>query len=747
MLGRTHKIYIAFTLILFFFSTVESPAVCSEEKSVEPLKIPRTNSVISLDGVLDEEAWESALTFELLYLWRPFENERPPVDTEVLVTHNDHYLYVGFRAFDPDPSQIRARFNDRDDIGWDDRVGIVLDTFNDERRMFYLLSNPLGVQCDLIESPSGGGYTWDTIYDTAGRITDWGFCVEMAIPFSSLPFQRVDGPQIWGFDAVRNYAREYHYYMGTHYKDRKNNCWACQMHKIIGFEGIEPGNNVEIIPTVTTVRSDERSSMPNGEFEPLSRETELGVTARWAITPNMLISGTLNPDFSQVEADSLQLDINEPFALYYDEKRPFFVEANEFFTTRLNAVYTRTMRDPSWGAKLTGKEAGNTIGAFVVEDELTNLIFPGSQGSTSTSLSMNSRAAVIRYKRDIGNRYTLGVLGTAREGEEYHNRVLGFDGDFRITRTDRISVQFLNSNTDYPDAIALAFNQNMDNFDDSAFSIAYQHWERPGLTWSANYEKVGEDFRADLGFMPRVGYSDKGANIGYTWRAKPGQWWSGVSLSGSFSEMLDNDDNLLFRDNRLSLEFTGTLYSTVLLQLHSANEAYNVKEFDLKWLFTMAYFQPTRYLFAGFTSNYGDRIDYSNTRLGDRFSFSPFALLNIGRHFFLDLDYTFMRMNVEGIKLFTANTVDVQLKYQFNIRTFLRGIFQYVHYSYNPENYLFPVNPQFKSFFSQVLFSYKINPRTVFFLGYTDNYFGRHEFGLTQSDRTVFAKIGYAWRY
>ncbi|MCP4547105.1 MAG: carbohydrate binding family 9 domain-containing protein [bacterium] len=205
-------------------------------------------SEIRVDGVLDDELWQEALLLEPGYEVEPGENIPAPVGTEVLLAYGVTHLYVAFRAWDPDPSAISARLSDRDEIWDDDWVRIVLDTFNDERRTYNFACNPLGIQADLIDSPEGGGAAWDAIWDCAGRIHASGYVVEMAIPFSSLSFQRREREQIWGVDAVRSYPRDVAHEIGLFPRDRSNNCYMCQSEKLIGFAGASPGRAIELDP-------------------------------------------------------------------------------------------------------------------------------------------------------------------------------------------------------------------------------------------------------------------------------------------------------------------------------------------------------------------------------------------------------------------------------------------------------------------------------------------------------------------
>ncbi|MCP4572508.1 MAG: carbohydrate binding family 9 domain-containing protein, partial [bacterium] len=236
---------LAFGLALGLTATAAAAQDRPPESRI-PHQIPRTEQPITVDGELDDGAWQAAWGLELDYEVWPGENVPPPVRTEVLVTYDAEHLYVAFRAYDPEPSAIRAHLTDRDGAWSDDRVGVVLDTFNDQRRNYLLLINPLGVQMDVIEAWPDGGEGWDGIWDSAAKITDWGWVAELKIPFSSLRFQRGDAGQVWGFDAIRWYPRSETHQITVFPRDRNNNCYLCQAIKVEGFSGATPGRNLEI---------------------------------------------------------------------------------------------------------------------------------------------------------------------------------------------------------------------------------------------------------------------------------------------------------------------------------------------------------------------------------------------------------------------------------------------------------------------------------------------------------------------
>ncbi len=730
--------------VTFGLAAVSSALPAQEDPPNAPHRVPKVQADARVDGVLDDPLWQQALVLELAYEVRPGENIRPPVKTDVLLAYNDSRFFAAFRAYDPNPSAIRANITDRDAMYGDDWVALILDTFNDERRTFDFLCNPLGVQGDFIESTEGGEGNWDAIWDSDGRITGDGYVVEIAIPFSSLRFQASEGDQVWGFDAVRSYPRAVRHHIGLFPRDRNNNCYMCQSEKLVGFAGASPGRNVELDPTVYGVLTQERDEFPTGGFTTRDKTLEPGLTARWGVTPSLTLNGTVNPDFSNVEADVAQLDINVQFALFYPEKRPFFLEGASFYNTRLQAVYTRTLADPIWGTKLTGKERGNAIGFFTAHDEITNLLFPASQGSHTTSLSRRSLGTVLRYRRDVGRASNVGLLVTDREAANYHNRLAGVDGTWKMTSTDEVRVQVLGSHTRYPDSVSAAFEQPMGGAAGAAVDVFYLHATR-GHDWYGAYRQVGRDFRADLGFMPRADFRYGEVGWGHTWYNAPDHWWNMLNFGAGVSQMWDLDGVRLQRGVEFWFNYAGLAQTYLDVGGRLGTETFNGIEFDARSVEFDVAVRGSGRVELSLEAVVGDQIDYANTRQGHGVRLEPYLELRVGRHLELNLGHSFERLSIDQGRLYTANISQLRTVYCFTKRVFLRVILQYVHYDRNAPLYTFEVDPVSKSLFSQVLFSYKLNPQTVLFLGYSDNHAGDQDIGLTQTDRTVFAKVGYAW--
>jgi hypothetical protein len=717
------------------------------------LSVPRASGPVDVDGSLNEAAWTDAARMLLPYEWFPGDNVPALVETEVLVTFDEHNLYLGFNAQDPDPRSIRANLADRDTPFQDDHVGFMLDPFNDERRGFQFRINPLGVQMDAIFSENEGfeDFSWDAIWESEGRITSDGYVVEVAVPFKSLRFPRTDDPQTWGLMAFRSYPREVRHRLRSHSTDRNRACLLCQMNKMVGIGGVTPGRNVEVTPTLTGNRTDSRSDFPHGDMQKGDQEYEPGVTARWSVTPNLVFNGTVNPDFSQVEADVAQMEVNTRFALFFPERRPFFLEGADFFLTPLNVIFTRTVADPQVGAKITGKEGPHALGFFLTRDRLNNLIFPANQGSMSESLGDEVTGGVLRYRRDVGAGSTVGGLATIRQGKDYHNRVFGADAFLRLSQTKTVEAQFLRSSTEYPGEVAETFGQPEGLFHGNAIRLTAMHRSRE-WTARANLEQMNADFRADAGFIPRVDIRGGEIQVQRTFWGEPGAWYSFINLGAMATRTEDLDGNLT--DERLMLTggYSGPMQSTVNFAVARRKERFEETLYtELDAAFVGIEIRPSGMATLGFGSEYSEAIDFVNGREGEQLTAGPSAELKLGRHLDLGLQHSFKRLNYGGERTFTANLSQARVVYNLNVRTFLRAIVQYQTVNRNERAYQVPVNPQTRTLFTQLLFSYKVNPQTVLFLGYSDNSMGMLtpelvRTDLTRSDRTFFLKLGYAWR-
>lgn len=713
------------------------------------LQLTPATSAVVVDGQLNEDAWKNALKLQLNYEVRPRENVQPPVETEVFLTYDETHFLVAFRAYDPDPGSIRARFTDRDRAWNDDFVGVVLDTFNDQRRAYELMCNPLGVQIDAINDDLGGNYddSWNAIWNSKGRIVENGYVVEIAIPFNQLRFQDADGAQTWGIDIIRSYPRRDRHHIGLFPRVRGQNSYLAQTMKIMGMHGISPGKNLEVVPTFTGGRSESRSAFPDGGFDDRDSNEDIGVTARWGITPNLTLNGTLNPDFSQVEADSVQLGINQTFALFFRETRPFFLEGADYFNTRMNLVHTRTIANPSSALKVTGKNGRHTYGAFTARDDLTGVLVPGSQSSNASSFDFQSTSTIGRYRYDFGGASSVGALITNREGsDDYHNRVLSLDTTYRLTEADVIRLNVAGSQTQYNAAIAEEVEgvDPDETLQDVAIDFSYRHSER---NWNSSftYQDMGRDFRADSGFMPQVDYRRAIAGGNYRVWGDDNPRFRYWEIGGDVDQTEDQNSNLIEREAEVWYRWAGGKESFITARVGSRERVFEGVSFDQFYQSAYGEVRLNGSLYFNLNLSHGDWIDFTHVRPATQQRINPFFNLNVGRHFSTRLSHNWYQLDVEDGELFTTNVTEMRFVYQFTPRMFVRSVSQYVDIARNTELYDEAVDAATDAFFNQVLFGYKFDPRTVAFLGYSDNYEGDQQIELTQRDRTVFFKLGYAW--
>ena len=707
---------------------------------------------IRLDGSLDDPGWRGTTEIPLDWEWTPGDNTTPPVRSVCRITYDANSLYIGCRAFDPHPAEIRARYFSRDDIDrliLDDHFSIVVDPFDDRRRGFEFRVSALGGQADALLSTAEGfeDWSWDAIWGSAGRIDDQGYTVELAIPFKSLRFPRTAGVQTWGFILERSYPRSVRHRIQSGPRDRNNTCLLCEANKITGFSGIAPGRNIEVDPAVTASRTDLRTQLPDGPLANGAVDPAFGLDFRWGISPNLTLNATGNPDFSQVEADVAQLDVNTRFALFFPEKRPFFLEGADLFNTPIQAVFTRTVADPDAGLKLSGKvgsSSASAIGVFAARDATTNMLFPSNQGSVGGSLAQEAYTTVGRFRRDFGRSSFVGGLYTGRFGAGYANQVAGVDLFHQFDPSTSLRLQYLGSRTKYPDSTAQGAGQPLGAFSGGAASLELN---RTTADWMVDltYGDLSPGFRADVGFVPRVDTRNIGGSLVRTWRRASG-WFTQILAGTLYGRTWDHAGDLTDESYSLFVNYFGPLQSVVTFSPGHARTRFAGTVFDLNAAEVTFTLQPRGDVVLGGSGTMGQVIDFTNVRRSSQVSVGPSLRLSLGRGLGVDVSHLYQRMTHDGERVFTANLFQARLIYNFSVRTFVRAIVQYRSVDRNVAVYSVPVSAFDEGVFGQFLFSYKVNPQTVLFIGYSDNQAGTRSYDLTRTNRTFFAKMGYALR-
>ena len=688
-----------------------------------------------LDGRLDDATWRNALVLSLDWETSPGENTPAPVGTECLLTHDAERLYVAFRALDPDTTAIVARLADRDDAYDDDLVGFLLDPFDGERRGYQFLVSAAGVQMDARRDEVGDepeDDSWDAIWHSAVRRTAAGYDVEIAVPFRALRFPPSRLPVTWGFLPLRDRPRNVQRRFAALPLDRGNSCALCQTLKVTGFAGVESGRNLKIAPTWTATRTDRREPFPDAALGDGEIMAEPGLDLRWGPSSQSSLNLSLNPDFSQVEADELQLELNTRYALFYREKRPFFLEGADIFRTPLQAVYTRTIVDPDWGLKWTGQDGRTATGVIVARDASPNRLLASNQGSRVMAVDRELSSAVLRLRRDVGGGSTVGLLATGRagRGDEHDSGLVGTDGLWRPSRADKLSWQFLQSGAD-----------------EGGGAAALARWNHDGRDWSllAGFQSLDEKFRADAGFIPRVDLRQYDLGAWRTWWNSPEHWYNQLGAGVQWTYAETQAGRLADRFLRAEGFWMGPMQGRFWGAVENGRQYFAGRDFTTTSWQAKLGARPAGALELWLAGWGGEAIDYDNARPGDSFGLGPGLGYTPSRNLALRLDATWENFDAAGDDLYTALLLAVQVRYHFSSRAFARAIVHYERYDLEPDNYLFPVPDVDEGLFSQLLFSYKVNPQTMVFVGTTDEAAGTDAYELTRRSRTFFLKLGYAW--
>ena len=468
--------------------------------------VPRLEAEIVVDGALDEPAWGQAVRLTGFHGYQPADGRPAAERTEVLVWYSPTAIHFGIRAHDSRPETVRATLADRDRIDQEDRVTLLLDTFDDRRRAFLFAVNALGVQQDGVRSegsasagsPFGGSTDLSPDYEwqSRGRRTAWGWQAEVRIPFKSLRYD-AGGSQRWGLQVTRHVQRAGHEDTWTDVR-RGSASFLAQSATMTGLHDLRRGVVVEAQPFVTASSAGARPD-PAGPFTRDDPEASTGLNARLGFA-SISLDATINPDFSQVESDAGLVTANERFPLFVAEKRPFFLEGIELFASPNQLVYTRRVVDPLGGAKLTGKVGRWGVAYLSALDE--------SPDSRARDALFN----VLRLRRDVGTSSVLGITASDRRAGGAFNSVGA--GDARIVFGKYyVEGQAGVSRTDRGDGEAGPW---------SPFWSA--EFDRTGRSWGFNYslETFDDAFETQAGFIPRVGIVRGGAFNRLTWYGATG---------------------------------------------------------------------------------------------------------------------------------------------------------------------------------------------------------------------------------
>ena len=740
------------------FGVAEGVGILTGRPTMRP---PRTRERPRVDGRLDDAVWRDALHITDFVQQNPLEGAPATEATDVWIAYDSQNFYLAVHAHYDDPSLMRANRNDRDQAFEDDNIAIYFDTFLDQNRAYRFSVNGYGVQGDAIVNARGysrrargrrtgsysmsrneiptGDASWDALFESGGQIVDDGFTAEMAIPFKSLryPERDRDIPHRWGFQIVREVRG----------KD-ENQVWAPVTRNISGFltqvgvlEGmtnLSMSRNLEILPTFTGIQHGSLDS--RGDFVNKDPSPEGGLNVKYGITSNLTADVTFNPDFSQIESDLPQIEVNQRFALRYPELRPFFLEGAEIFQILgpLTFVHTRTIVDPEFGAKLTGKVGRTTLGMIVADDEAPGRVEPGN-----LAYGRKANNVVGRARYDLYAESYLGAIFTHRGFMDSHSTLGAVDGNFRVGQTQ--GVGFKLAQTDHRDLDGVSRQGQMI---DLSYRLNSRHWN----SFVALYS-LSPDFRHDIGFVRRVDTRRLYSRLGYNFW--PESWvlnWGPSIQYGrnhNFANDLDDEDVRLGFNARFARNISFNA------DVREEMERYRGVRFHKRAVSVGGEVNTNRMLVFGGYYRQGDEVKYQeNPYLGKGGSGSFFAALRPVSRFQSELNLSvsdFIDLRNGADTIFDVKILRTLSTYQFTDRFMLRNIAEY--------------NTFDRKFGLNWLLTYRVNAGTAFYVGYDDHYqqadrlygdvdgdgladqlFPTLTF-MQQTNRAIFTKVQYLFRY
>jgi hypothetical protein len=790
-------------------------AVAVPPEKLKPIRIPRFEKPPVIDGKLDDEVWKQAVVLKDFYQINPGDNIAPSKPTEVMIGYDSKSLYFAFRCYD-EPDKIRATVARRDGVFGEDNVRVFLDTFNDQRKAYVLGFNPLGVQQDgVLTEGSGIDYSVDIVMESKGQLVPDGWMVEAAIPFKSLRYE-AGKDKLWGIHVWRNIDRFNDEMDSWVPISRDISGTMNQAAHLTGLEGISTERTLELIPSLTlsetgrrvsTLTSEQLDSNPSlldpGRFVNQPAKFDPGLTMKYSITPTVTLDLALNPDFAQVEADQTVITANQRFPIFFEEKRPFFLEGIDIFRTLLTPVHTRAIVDPDVAVKLTGKRGRNTFGLLLASDNAPGNLSEDERseinacrerrlldptldcGTNEGLLDKNAYIGVLRLKRDIGKENSLGLLATTYNFINQHNQLGGFDGRFRLNKQTTFEFQLLGTTSRRffydPDLDSDIYRTG------NAFAYAYNLSDE-GRHLSISLDGAGRtrDYRADVGFTRRTNTNNHNSFISYHTEPQPKatvmQWNFTNYLGGNFDwqgRMQNWNNETQFGPNLQRQTFIRVGYNWGYERvfeeefgprrgpLHAGAFAGDDSERSARLKNVFGYigstpskkynlFFFTGYRWGAFDFDFGAGPKYP--RVSPRALTDQDAPLDPGPGNLLEmeLDLTYkptsalnasliftknrLTRNDTGRVAFDDNIVTLRTTYQFTRFTFARARIDY--------------ESLFSSVRGQFLLGWTPNPGTAFYVGYNDDlnrngfspFTGQIEPGFRRNGRTFFVKMSYLFR-
>jgi len=731
------------------------PALAAPGKAATPV-IPDLTPWLGKNGMPGKSAWRHAAHFSISYEISPGHNTPAPVATRVDAGYTRDALWLRFEARDPHPADIGLRYREHDDMESfsDDFVGVMLSPFNDTQWAYELFCTAGGVEWDAFRQQNNEYSSWDAVWTCNAARTASGYEVVMKIPFASIKFPHSAAPQHWGVIFFRNWPRRIRHQLFSQPLNYNSSCTLCSMVPLRTATAVKTSpTDFQLIPAVTVIRTDSKSGSAGG-LEQGSPDLQASLDARWVLRPDLEWSATVNPNFSQVAPDVLQLSANRQFALFYQENRPFFEQGTQVFNTpglrystdtfnpSGSLVDTLDITDPRFATKLVGQVGADEMGVLATEDTATTIVLPGPQTSTTQTFDFSTRDELLRYRYDMGAS-AIGLYASDRDGGGYDSGLYAVDGDWQIDPSDVVTALAGSSSTDYPQTVASALGIPPGTVAGDLWTLDYAR-TRHNYNVELNLSHVADGFRADLGYLPQVGY-DQGAFLGeYDFYAPDNDWWQnfGFGTISNWTRATDGGENL-DRKVKLYTVLHANDQAQVYFYTTQDQQYYQGKTFTLDQYELDTTIQPVRWLNAEVDAVDGDGVDYAGVRKAGLFLVTTTLYIQPGRHLKIDVVDEYEQLNHAGSRLFTANVYDLRVAWYFTSRLFADVIGQGQDVHNNTSLYP-PGTPRYTgTLATQGLIGYQINPWTVFYAGTSEGYLESPDSQLVPQQRTFFLKASY----
>ena len=706
---------------------------------------------IALDGRLEEPAWQRAQRVDRFWEIFPQAEVEPRVRTEAWYAYDAQALYVAVRAFDPDLAQLRAPFARRDNVLRDqDMIVLFVDPVGNRKFAHFFRINPRGSMGDGLYNEDTGNedFSPDFDWDVATGRFEGGWSAELRIPFSSLRYG--DPPsKVWSTMVFRNWPRDQHYRISTSKLPREQNCFICLNDPLTGLDELPLARHLELTPNATArsvTRHGGGSSRREDEVVP-------SLDIKWRPRADVVVDATINPDFSQVELDTPQVAGNAQFALFFPEKRPFFLEGADILQSPFNALYTRSVTDPSWGARATQRAERFDGTVLTAKDDGGGLVLlPNTYGTDFAPQDFKSVATFARGRWQAGGA-TVGFLATDRtlqDREGAYNRVAGVDFAWFPNTEQRARAQLLGSwTTAQPGA-----DGHIGKGELASSHALLADWKFNSARWDlyADYEDVGRDFRADNGFFFQNGYRRAYGEIA---RKFLGTWgFNEVSPYANLEYKTDPEGSVQYQQNNLGLRLGLPRATTIFTEIRVNNLVAVRPDGGLR---------KRDQFFVGIESNpfpwfaklyselaYGDRVDVANNRIGKGAFFSlqtslrPHARAEV--EYRIDNDTIDSKEPVEGSKRILTNRIQQVLAiWHFSARDSVRTIWQYSSIRRAPSLWGEAVSSREDSQTASMVYGHRRGIGTSFYVGATWTRSREPDSGFKGYQLELFAKGSWAF--